>query len=199
MISLGQQCARITAGRATARQAASWTRLLCAFLLATPCAGVRAAPPTEYEVKAAFIHNIAKFVEWPVALPASGRARLCLLGDDPSGGTFDVLQGKQVDKANWEVVKVDAGSSLKACRVLFIAASERADLGRILAGMADSPVLTVGDTAGYAERGVMVNFYPEGSRVRFEINRAAAARARLVISSQLLRLARLVDETGGGR
>ena len=157
------------------------------------------AQPSEYEVKAAFIHNIVKFVEWPGASPASGHARLCLLGEDPSGGAFDMLQGKPIRGLRWEVVKVDAGNGLKACRVLFIAASERADLGRILAGMGDSPVLTVGDTAGYAERGVMVNFYPEDNRVRFEINRAAAARAGLVISSQLLRLARVVDETGGGR
>jgi hypothetical protein len=159
----------------------------------------QAAPPSEYEVKAAFIHNIAKFVEWPGVSPVSGRARLCLLGDDPSGGAFDTLQGMPIGGLNWEVVKVDAGSSLKVCRVLFIASSERTGLGSILSSIGNSPVLTVGDTDGYAEQGVMVNFYPEGGRVRFEINRAAAARAGLAISSQLLRLARLVDETGGGR
>ena len=172
-------------------------RLVVALCAAMPAIAAQ-AQPSEYEVKAAFVHNIAKFVEWP-AVPASGLARLCLLGEDPSGGAFDMLQGKPIGGLRWEVVKVDAGNGLKACRVLFIAPSERADLGRILAKMEGSPVLTVGDTDGYAEQGVMVNFYPEGGRVRFEINRAAAARAGLAISSQLLRLARLVDETGGGR
>jgi hypothetical protein len=173
-------------------------RLVVALCAAMPAIAAQ-AQPSEYEVKAAFVHNIAKFVEWPAALPASGRARLCLLGEDPSGGAFDMLQGKPIGSLNWEVVKVDAGNGLKACRVLFIAPSKRADLVRILARIEGSPVLTVGDTAGYAERGVMVNFYPEDNRVRFEINRAAAARAGLLIGSQLLRLARLVDETGGGR
>jgi hypothetical protein len=163
---------------------------LCAAL---SCGGAWAAP-TEYEVKVAFIHNIAKFVEWPaVASPASGRARLCLLGDGPSGGAFEVLQGKPVGAANWEVVRVDGGRSLKECRVLFIASSERANLGRILARIEGSPVLTVGDTEGYAGQGVIVNFYQEENKVRFEINRDAAGRAGLAISSQLLKLARIVS------
>jgi len=167
----------------------SFVVALCAMLL--PHIGA-AAPLAEYEVKAAFIHNIVKFVEWPAASPASRRARLCLLGDDPSGGAFGVLQGKPIGAADWEVVRVDGGRSLDECRVLFIAASERANLGRILARIEGSPVLTVGDTEGYAGQGVMVNFYLEENRVRFEINREAAARARLTISAQLLKLARIV-------
>ncbi|HCI14482.1 MAG TPA: DUF4154 domain-containing protein [Gallionellaceae bacterium] len=168
----------------------SFVVALCAVL---SCGSAWAAP-SEYEVKAAFIYNIAKFVEWPaVASPVSGRARLCLLGDDPSGGAFEVLQGKPVGAANWEVVRVDGGGSLKECRVLFIAASERANLGRILARIEGRPVLTVGDTEGYAGQGVIVNFYQEENKVRFEINRDAAGRAGLAISSQLLKLARIVS------
>lgn len=169
----------------------SFVFALCAAL---SCGGAWAAP-SEYEVKAAFIHNIVKFVEWP-ASPASGRARLCLMGDDPSGGAFGVLQGKPIGAADWEVVRVDGGHSLNECRVLFIAASERANLDRILARIGGSPVLTVGDTEGYAGQGVMVNFYQEENRVRFEINREAAARAGLAISSQLLKLARIVSGAG---
>lgn len=170
--------------------------LLFAVLAALSCAGVPAAPPTEYEVKAAFIHNIAKFVEWP-ASPASGTARLCLLGGDPFGGALDALRGKPISRLSWEIVPAGAGNDLKACRVLFIAASESSNLDRILERLGNSPVLTLGDTDGYAERGVMVNFYREENRVRFEINREAAARARLGISSQLLKLARIVRESGG--
>lgn len=168
---------------------------LCATLLRMEA---QAAPPTEYEVKAAFIHNIAKFVEWPPgALPSSGSMRLCLLGEDSFGVALDTLRGKQVGRLSWEIVPAKAGSNLKECRVLFIAASERGNLGSILARLGGSPVLTVGDTDGYAQQGVMVNFYLEENRVRFEINREAAARAGLFISSQLLKLARIVGKEGG--
>jgi hypothetical protein len=161
--------------------------------------GALAAPPTEYEVKAAFIHNIAKFVEWPATAPVSGTARLCLLGRDPFGGALDALQGKPIGRLSWEIVQAGARTELKDCRVLFIAASESGNLGSVLERLGNSPVLTVGDTNGYAERGVMVNFYLEENRVRFEINREAAARARLRLSSQLLKLARIVREPGGPR
>lgn len=171
----------------------SFVVALCAML--SPHIGA-AAPLAEYEVKAAFIHNIAKFVEWPATSSVSGSARLCVAGKDPFGDALDALQGKPVGAANWEVVRVDGGRSLKECRVLFIAASERAHLTRILASIEGSPVLTVGDTEGYAGQGVMVNFYLEENRVRFEINRKAAARAGLAISAQLLKLARIVSGAG---
>jgi hypothetical protein len=100
---------------------------------------------------------------------------------------------------NWEITPVNLESNLKRCRVLFISASERGNLVRILAKLEHGAVLTVGDSAGYAEEGVMVNFYLEESRVRFEINREAVGRAQLRISSQLLKLARLTGKSGDGR
>jgi hypothetical protein len=171
--------------------------LAFAVLAALRCQAAMAAPPTEYEVKAAFIHNIAKFVEWP-AVPSSVRsARLCVLGQNPFGEALEALQGKPVGRLNWEIVQADGSASLKECRVLFISASERSNLGRILESIASHPVLTIGDSEGYAEQGVMVNFYPEQNKVRFEINLAAATGAGLKISSQLLKLARIVRPAGG--
>jgi hypothetical protein len=161
----------------------------CAALL---CTGAQAATPGEYEVKAAFIHNIAKFVEWPAASPATASARLCVFGEAPFEGALEALRGKQVGKLHWDVVPVGFEANLKECRVLFIAASERDGLDRILESIGNSPVLTIGDTEGYAGQGVIVNFYLERNKVRFEINRQAAARANLFLSSQLLRLARIV-------
>lgn len=169
---------------------------LCAMLL--PHMGA-AAPPTEYEVKAAFIHNIAKFVDWPAAPRTFGISRLCLLGHEPFGKALDALQGKPVSGTIWDIAPVDYGANLKECRVLFISASESGNLGRILESVRRSPVLTVGDSDGYAERGVMVNFYLEANKVRFEINHEAAKRAGLGISSQLLKVARIVGDAGGAQ
>ena len=96
----------------------------------------------------------------------------------------------------WEVQPVDSRTSLNECRVLFIAASESSNLRRVLKDIKGNVTLTVGDTNGYAAQGVMVNFYPESNKVRFEINVDAARRASLRISSQLLKLARIVQELG---
>lgn len=170
--------------------------LLLAALLAVPLAS--AAPPTEYEVKVGFIHNIAKFAEWPAAR-AGGSLRFCVAGQDPFGGATAALQGKPVGGLVWEVVPAGSRTNVRECQVLFIAASEAGNLRRLLDSLRGSPVLTVGDTAGFAEEGVIANFYLDQGRVRFEINPDAAGRAGLKLSSQLLKLARIVRDGGEAR
>ncbi len=171
--------------------------MLLGMAITSTCASAQSELPTEYEVKAAFIHNIAKFVEWPATRDATRTLKLCILGQNPYGSTLDALQGKPIGDKVWEVSSVNPKTNLRNCNVLFIAASESANLGQILNEIKDDAVLTVGDTEGFAGQGVMVNFYVEQGKVRFEINNDAAGRARLKISSNLLKLARLVQNTGG--
>ncbi len=171
--------------------------LLCTALSSVFCVNAQAAPPTEYEVKAAFIHNIAKFVEWPDASRSGGALRLCLLGQNPFGNALDALRGKVIGDKVWEIVPVNQQTNLSHCQVLFIAASESDKLGQVLENIKGDAVLTVADSDGFAGRGVMVNFYLEQNRVRFEINRDAASRGGFRISSQLLKLARIVAPAGG--
>lgn len=171
--------------------------LVLPLFLAVTCADAQAAPATEYEVKAAFIHNIAKFVEWPAR--SAGSLKLCVIGQNPFGSALDALQAKPIGDKVWGVQSVDPRSNLKSCGVLFIAASEKNNLKSILASIQGSAVLTVGDTSGYAEQGVMVNFYLEQNKVRLEINNDVAGRAGFKISSQLLKLAHIVVESGGGK
>jgi len=171
--------------------------MLFGAALAAVCASAQAAPPAEYEVKAAFIHNIAKFVEWPAATRTAGPLKLCILGQSPFGSALDALQGKSIGNKVWEVLPAKPNTNLRECGVLFIAASESDNLSQILERLQGSPVLTMGDTVGYAGEGVMVNFYLEQDKVRFEINNDAAGRAGLRVSSQLLKLARIVAGSGG--
>lgn len=162
-----------------------------ALLLLAP-APVIAQGPSEYEVKAAFVHNIAKFVEWPAPSDDGNAIQLCILGRNPFGDALAVLDGKQVGKLSWKISFPTNQSNLRACQVLFIAASESGRLAPLLDTLGDAPILTIGDTDGYAELGVMVNFYIAENKVRFELNSEAASRARLKFSSQLLKLARIV-------
>jgi hypothetical protein len=157
------------------------------------------APPGEYVVKAAFIHNFAKFVAWPAGEEtASNYLRLCILGRDPFGKAIDSIRDKTVENKNWEVRLVRAAEELTDCQVAFVAASETERLSGILQSIGNRAVLTIGDSAGFAERGIMINFYMEERKVRFEINVGTARHARLTISSQLLKLAKIVGVEGGG-
>ncbi|MDP2144536.1 MAG: YfiR family protein [Gallionella sp.] len=168
-----------------------------ALFAASSCASVQAATLTEHEVEAAFVYHIVKFVEWPAEFRAGGKLRLCIMGQAPFAKAAALLAGKQVGGRAWEVRHVDFYANLQECRVLFIAASESDNLRRVLADIKDSAILTVGDSEGYAERGVMVNFYSEQNKVRLEINTDAVRRGGLKVSSQLLKLARIVNQPRG--
>ena len=149
--------------------------------------------PTEYEVKAAYIYNFAKFIEWP----ATFRDRLdvihvCVIGDDPFGSSLATIEGKPVGKRRIGIRNLPSLQNTGGCEILFIANSEEGDLDRIVEAVNGSPVLTIGDTKGFTRQGVMINFYMENNKVLFEINPKAAMRAGLKISSTLLRIARIV-------
>ncbi len=148
--------------------------------------------PTEYQVKAAYIYNFAKFVEWPQGGGAD--VDVCVLGDDPFGRDLSLIEGKKVLNRKITVREVDSYRNANACDILFISRSEEDDLPRIIKFLMRLPVLTIGDGEGFADKGVMINFYMENRTVRFEINPKAAGRAGLRISSNLLRIAKIVGE-----
>ena len=152
------------------------------------------ASSTENELKAAFIYQIAKFVDWP---PARGSMRLCVVGNSPFGAALETIRGKPLNEQKLEVAHLDSGADLRECAVLFIAASAERHLERIVALSRGGGMLTMGDTEGFAQRGVVVNFYLENGKVRFEINLDVARQTGLKISSRLLSLARIVDSPSG--
>lgn len=152
-----------------------------------------ATTPTEYEVKAAYLYHFANFVAWPPR--ADDPFVITILGDDPFGAAIDeTLAGKSVDGRRVVVRRTANPQDLGACQILFISDSERTHLVDILRRLDGVPTLTVGEMEHFAERGGAIRFHTEASRVRLEINVAVAARARLKISSELLKLAKIVGE-----
>lgn len=169
------------------------TAVLLFLGLSWPGAAVplRAQAP-EYDLKAAFLFNFARFVEWPPTAFAGDRAPLtvCVYGEDPFGPTLDaVVQGERVGERSLLVQRPDSLDDLGECHVLFVCRSEKDRLGKVMAQVAGKPVLTVADTDGFLRAGGTINFILEGSKVRFLINQEAAARSGLRISSKLMRLA----------
>jgi hypothetical protein len=148
--------------------------------------------PTEYQVKAAYIYNFAKFVDWPAG--GAGDIDVCVLGEDPFNHDLALIEGKRILNRNIMIKRVASYRNASGCDILFISESEEDHLAQIVSFLKGYPVLTIGDSEGFAEKGVMINFYMEGRTVRFEINPKAAARAGLRISSSLLRIAKIVGE-----
>lgn len=151
------------------------------------------SPPSEYEVKSSFIYHFFTFVEWPAAVRSQAEVvRACVIGDLPAGQNFDDLNHATVWNRTLVVDHISDIAEFPKCQLIFIASSEGRRLSKILQHVKRKNILTVGDTPGYARRGVIINFYTENNKVRFDINMAAADKAGLVISSKLLRLARSI-------
>jgi YfiR/HmsC-like len=167
-------------------------RLSLVWLLAVGVGRAQESPPTEYQLKAAFLLNFAKFVEWPPAAFAEPTSPIVLgiLGDNPFGDVLkQTIQGKTIN--NRPLVPKVFSSSAEAtnCHMLFIGSSEKARLPEILASLHGASVLTVGEMDRFAESGGMINFVRQGNKIRFQINEVAAKSVGLKISSKLLSLA----------
>lgn len=159
---------------------------------------------SEYLIKAGFIYNFAKLTEWPSPVFPQSNSPIVIgiLGNtDPFQGTLDdVLRGKQVNGHPFVVKHLKWKDEIKGCNILFVSASEAPHLDELFRAIRGLPILTIGDTPGFAQRGGMINFVLEDNRVRFDIDLQAARQADINISSRLLALARIVpDVTPDGR
>jgi len=153
---------------------------------------------SEYEIKAAFIYNFLKFIEWPNGAFASrsDTVNICILGDDPFGTALNSIGEETVKDKKIIIKHYNKFIDLKKCHILFICSSEIKQLTEILGTLKGMNILTVSDTKGFAQQGVVINFYIEEDKVRFEINQDAANRSGLKISSKLLSLAKIVRGAG---
>lgn len=151
-----------------------------------------ASHPSEYEVKAAFLYNFGRYVEWPSNVPArqANEFNICVLGRDPFGVALDAtISGEKIDGKSVVARRISKAKDAENCRVLFISSSEDKTLKDILSSLGKLSVLTVSDMPQFVEQGGMVQFVLADERVRFAINLVATQQANLVLSSQLLKVA----------
>jgi YfiR/HmsC-like len=147
---------------------------------------------TEYQVKAAYLFNFIRFVEWPDAPPADTPSKwtIGVVGNSPvSDELSKLVESKSILGRELQVKTFQATGNLRACNILFISESEKKRLPAILAGLRGSSVMTVADMEHFIDEGGMVQFVVEDARVRISIDVGATGRARLKVSSKLLALA----------
>jgi hypothetical protein len=146
----------------------------------------------EYQVKAAFLFNFAKFVEWPAdAFKGSDDPiTICVLGQNPFGTALEeVVRDKTVGSRAFVVRDVPNAQHASKCQIVFVSASERKRSHSLLEDLKGHSILTVGETEDFTSNGGVINFKLKDARVRIEIDLGAAERAKLRISSKLLSLA----------
>ena len=174
-------------------------RLLAAVVL---CAGtaVMSAQDVdlEYRVKAAYLFNFTKFIEWPNAAFVGGRSfsfSICVAGRNPFGPALTATVARETAAGLPLATRVVNAGGAPGCHVLFVPAGVAA--APYLRSVGNLPVLTVGESPDFLAQGGIINFVLDAGRVRFEINQAAAERAQLRISSRLLQLGRASEPRGG--
>lgn len=174
----------------TALRCQWWTAMLACWAV-LPSAHALAAPTSEYDVKAVFIYNFAKFVDWPSKV--GSEVHWCILGRNPFGSILDSMKGRAVHERKLEVRFIDSATSMGGCQMVYLSPSIEKNLDKIFAQAHDQGVLLISDSEGYARRGAMINLYLDENKIRFEINLQSIEASGLKVSSKLLSLGKLVN------
>ncbi|MGH9774943.1 MAG: YfiR family protein [Candidatus Acidiferrales bacterium] len=182
-----------------------WPAMIAVLLACTifpVSSGAQSEDVSEYQVKAAFLYNFAKFVDWPSDAFVSDTApiNLCVIGQDPFGDALDdAVRDKSIGRHKLVIRRTKKLDDEKACQIIFLSDSESKRLPEVLRSVSGASTLLVGERQAFAEQGGVIAFLLEDNKVRFAINVDAAERARLKISSKLLALATIVHDPAPGK
>lgn len=175
------------------------TRIFLAIALLTgaePALEAQQLKPTEAQLKAAFLFNFGRYVTWPNI--AGDTFSICILGHDPFGSSLDSLvAGETLGGKPVAVRRIRGAQEASGCQIIFISSSEESHLQPTLAALSKSTALTVSDIPEFVQRGGMIEFVDDGNRVKFLVNLAQAKSAGLVLSSELLKVAKVVNTNVG--
>lgn len=181
--------------RTVGKPASLWiSAVLAGLLLFVPYLLAQGSRPTDYQVKAVYLINFARFVEWP---DKGGTAQdpftICILGHDPFGPTLDTtLAGERIAGRSVVVKRIPEAHESLNCQILFVSSTEASSLNRTVEATNKQAILTVSDMPQFADHGGMIQFVMQDSRIRFEVNLTAAQHAGLTLSSELLKVATVV-------
>uniref|UniRef100_C6E7Z6 DUF4154 domain-containing protein n=1 Tax=Geobacter sp. (strain M21) TaxID=443144 RepID=C6E7Z6_GEOSM len=176
--------------------AAGLRRLILLALLFVHPFETRAEGAQQYQVKAAMVVNMSKYIEWPAeAFPRTGAPlQICSVGRGPFAAALEQYQGKTVLGHQLSLRRLAVGDEPAECHVLVVSGVEKRYLAGVLDQARRRDALTVGDIPDFARFGGIIGFVENEGRVRFVINLKAAQQSRVRISSQLLKLAKLIRE-----
>lgn len=165
-----------------------YTLLICLTTLLLP--GAEAEIPQEFKVKAGYLLNLPLFSEWaPAHHTGCAAFTICIMGDTPLDAILDTTRDKRIKNRPVAVKTITDLAQADCCQVLFIAASERYRLQRLLPEAHRRGIMTVSDMRDFTRAGGMVALVSVNSRIAFDLNLSAARNASIAFNSQLLKLA----------
>jgi len=150
----------------------------------------------EYHLKAVFLYNFGRFVEWPdqALSPKGGPFVIGVMEKDRLKDGLALISGKRVRGRPVKVVSCGSAAEMLKCHLVFLNSKDDLRVKKMLQSLRDSPILTVGETEGFCRWGGAINFRVEDESLRLDICPQAARRAGLRVSAQLLDLARIVKQ-----
>jgi len=157
----------------------------------------RAQPAPEASVKAVFLYNFTRFVEWPETAFASPDAPFVIgiIGPDPFGSALqEAVAGERVGGHPIRVHRYQLPAEARDCHLLYIVDRDPEKVREMLAQLPRRALLTVGESAQFARQGGMIRFLTRNNKIRLEINPATVRAAQLSISAKLLQVAEIVDQ-----
>jgi len=177
--------------------------MLCLLLLQLfsefPLSGeTRTVRPHEYLAKAVYIEKIATFVKWPKQCGLAEKSKpfvLGIIGNSDINFYFEEIyttQNRKIKQKHVEIKYFTSPGSITDCHILFVTHSMEKNLPRILSTIRDKPVLSIGNTMGYAKKGVHINLYTKGSKILYEINLIEIRKSLLHVSYHLLKWGKIV-------
>lgn len=149
----------------------------------------------EYKLKAVFMLNFAKFIEWPTKTFPSESASLniCIIGHDPFGPLLnEVIKDEMVHNHTVDVKRLQSPQNIGVCHIAFLSPSLKPNFSKLLRIFSNTQVVTISEVDGFIQQGGMINFISIDNKIRFEINPESITNAGLSVSSRLLALARIV-------
>jgi len=184
----GRRTGRTYGPGRVARAVIVWT------LVAAQGLWAQSPKPTDYDVKAVYLYNFGRFVEWPASVTTkSDSFTVCVLGQDPFGPALDAtLAGETIGGKSVSAKRISTPQEAGSCQILFMSSAEASRLNKIMEALDKGAVLTVSDMPQFSQRGGMIQFVLDGKKVRFEVNLTAVQRAGLTLSSELLKVATTV-------
>ena len=152
---------------------------------------------TETEIKAVYLERFTRFIEWPkpaASADASQPFVLGIVGENPFGSTLNgIYKNIKIKNRNVLIAFYSNKAQIRKCDLLYISPSEKDNVESILAGIAEKPILTVGDSKGFAEKGVHINLYRKNNKLYYEINESALLKSGFTVWAQLMSSAKIVN------
>lgn len=168
-------------------------------VVAQPVSEATLPPSVEYQIKADFVYTVAKFVDWPDTAFAGGQGAPLTFGiagsDVVADAIAQALRGKKVHERPIRTVRITDPKRARECQILYVSDPDPAHLKSILEQVGTASILTVGESADFAEKGGILGLHLSDTLVQFEVNMRSADRAGISISSKILRLGQVVGGT----